>query len=36
VPELPPGDEDPATPGIDPTVPHGARVQDYLLGGVTN
>ena len=36
MPEQPPGDEDPATPGIDPTVPHGARVHDYLLGGVTN
>ena len=35
MPEQPPGDEDPATPGIDPTVPHGARVHDYLLGGVT-
>jgi hypothetical protein len=36
VPEQPPGDEDPGPPGIDPTVPHSARVYDYLLGGVTN
>ena len=36
MPEQPPGDEDPGTPGIDPTVPHGARIHDYLLGGVTN
>jgi S-adenosyl methyltransferase len=27
---------DPETPKIDPTVPHSARVYDYLLGGKTN
>ena len=31
-----PGLRDPETPKIDPTVPHSARVYDYLLGGVTN
>ena len=30
------GFRDQETPKIDPTVPHSARVYDYLLGGVTN
>ena len=32
----PKGFRDPETPKIDPTVPHSARVYDYLLGGQTN